>query len=83
MLLLVNKDGTANVLENPDNSSDSTEILQIENEMCTNVERGLQSIAVHPDFEENRFIYLYYNKYEEDCLADGSEMARGMLFLVL
>lgn len=73
MLLLVNKDGTVSVLEDPDDSSDSTEILQIEKEMCTNVERGLQSIAVHPDFEENRFIYLYYNKYKEDCLADDSE----------
>ena len=73
MLLLVNKDGTVSVLEDPDNSSDSTEILKLKKKMCTNVERGLQSIAVHPDFEENRFIYLYYNKHKEGCLADQSE----------
>jgi hypothetical protein len=73
MLLLVNKDGTVSVLEDPDKSPHSFVILELEEEICTNVERGLQSIAVHPDFEENRYIYLYYNKYKEECLADDSE----------
>ena len=72
-MLLINKDGKVSVLEDPDESSDSTEILKLEDKMCTNVERGLQSIAIHPDFEENRYIYLYYTKHNEDCLADDSE----------
>jgi len=61
------------VLEDTDVSSDSTEILNLEKRMCTNVERGLQTIAVHPDFEKNRYIYLYYTKHKDDCLADDSE----------
>ena len=73
MLLLVNKSGKVSVLEDPDESSDSDEILDIEKKMCTNTERGLQSIAVHPEFEDNRYIYLYYTKHKEDCLADDSE----------
>uniref|UniRef100_A0A7S4AAF2 PKD domain-containing protein n=2 Tax=Pseudo-nitzschia australis TaxID=44445 RepID=A0A7S4AAF2_9STRA len=73
MLLLVNKSGKVRVLEDPDESSDTTDILDIEDKMCTNVERGLQSIAVHPEFEENRYIYLYYTKHKEDCLADDSD----------
>ena len=73
MLMLVNKDGTVSVLEDPDKSSDSMVILKLKDKMCTDVERGLQSIAVHPVFEENLYIYLYYNKYKEGCLADDSE----------
>lgn len=72
MMLLVNKNGIVSVLEHPDESSNTTEILRLENEMCTDGERGLQSVAVHPQFEENRYIYLYYAKYKEGCLADGS-----------
>jgi len=72
-MLLINKGGKVSVLEDPDESPSSTEILEIEDKMCTNIERGLQSIAVHPDFEENLYIYLYYNKEKEDCLANDSE----------
>eukprot|EP00536_Pseudo-nitzschia_multiseries_P014847 jgi/Psemu1/327687/estExt_fgenesh1_pg.C_7760001 len=73
MLMLVNKSGKVSLLEDPDESSKSIEILNLESKMCTNVERGLQTIAIHPDFEENRYIYLYYTKHKEDCLADDSE----------
>lgn len=73
MMLLVNKGGTVSVLEDPDDSSDSTEILELEDEICTNTERGLQSIALHLDFEDNRYVYLYYTKNKDDCLADDSE----------
>lgn len=33
--------------------------------LCTNGERGLGDVAVHPDFENNHYVYLYYtyNKY--------------------
>jgi glucose/arabinose dehydrogenase/chitodextrinase len=48
--------------------------------MCTNGERALGGVAVHPDFATNNFIYLYYayNK-SGDCaeLTDGQENGPG------
>lgn len=74
MLLLVHKDGVVTVVEDPDNSPDNFEILDLDGKMCTDTERGLQTIAVHPKFGiDNHFIYLYYNKFREDCLADDSD----------
>ncbi len=73
MLMLVSKEGTVSVLENPDDSQDFTVILDLDGKMCTNTERGLQTIAVHPQFEENRYVYLYYNKFKEGCLDDDSD----------
>ena len=48
-------------------------ILDLDGKMCTSRERGLQTIAVHPNFSENRYIYLYYNLFREGCLADDSQ----------
>jgi Glucose / Sorbosone dehydrogenase len=73
MLLLGSKEGQVSVVENPDESPDATLILDLKDEMCHDTERGLQNIAVHPDFAVNRFIYLFYNKFKEGCLADDSE----------
>jgi hypothetical protein len=74
MLLLVHKDGVVTVVEDPDNSPDNVEILDLHGKMCTDTERGLQTIAVHPTFGiDNHFVYLYYNKFREDCLADDSD----------
>ena len=58
MLLLSSKEGIIRVLEDPDESDESMVVLDIENRICHNGERGLQSIRPHPDFAENRYIYL-------------------------
>lgn len=73
MLMLVSKEGKVSLLEDPDNSDDYSVILDLDGKMCTNRERGLQTIAVHPQFEENRFVYLYYNMFREGCLDDDSD----------
>lgn len=74
MLLLVHKDGEVSVLEDPDNSPESFQILDLDGRMCTDTERGLQTIAVHPKFgTDNHYIYLFYNRFREDCLADKSD----------
>lgn len=71
MLLLIHKDGVVSVLEDPDNNRTVMDILDLGDKMCTDTERGLQTIAVHPKFgTDNHFIYLYYNKFREGCLAD-------------
>jgi PKD repeat protein len=67
ILLLVHKRGKVTLLENPDVDSSSRTILTLEGNLCTNGERGLQSIAVHPEFVTNRFIYLYYTKLIDGC----------------
>jgi glucose/arabinose dehydrogenase len=73
MLILIAKEGKVSVLEDPDDSSTSETILDLSGEMCTETERGLHSIAVHPDFESTQYVYLFYTQYKEGCLADDSE----------
>lgn len=73
MLILISKEGKVSVLEDPDESPSSQTILDLSGNMCTETERGLHSITVHPDFESNPYVYLYYTKYKEGCLADDSE----------
>jgi hypothetical protein len=41
--------------------------------MCTDGERGLQNVAIHPNFKENRYVYLFYTKFKEGCLRDKNE----------
>jgi hypothetical protein len=70
MMILNEKTGRVHVLENPDESPESIEILDLQSAVCTNGERGLQSTVPHPDFSDNRWIYAFYTKYREDCLED-------------
>jgi len=67
ILLVVEKRGQVSVVENPDDSPDARIILDLSNNLCTDGERGLQSIAIHPNFAENRFVYLFYAEYIEGC----------------
>jgi len=76
LLLLVSKVGKVHAIEDPDsNFSKAKEILNLGGKMCTETERGLQSIAIHPDFTENRYVYLYYTKFKEGCLVDSDAPA--------
>ena len=34
-------------------------------EICTNGERGLQSLVFHPNFETNLFVYVFYTGWRE------------------
>ena len=67
ILLIVEKEGKVTVLENPDESPTAKTILDLDGKLCTDGERGLQSIAIHPNFKNNRFVYLYYTEYLEGC----------------
>jgi len=67
IMLIAEKAGKIVVLENPDESSTTRIILDLEGRICTDGERGLQSITVHPNFRENRFVYLFYAHYLEGC----------------
>mmetsp|Transcript_22440 Transcript_22440/g.62495 ORF Transcript_22440/g.62495 Transcript_22440/m.62495 type:complete len:867 (-) Transcript_22440:179-2779(-) len=70
MLLLSMKRGLVHVMRNPDESTKTEQILDLEHKLCTNGERGMQSIAPHPNFAENNWLYIYYTAYAEECLED-------------
>jgi Glucose / Sorbosone dehydrogenase len=76
MLILVDRMGLVSVLEDPDNSPLSITILDLGKRgtgMCTNYERGLQNIVLHPQFESNRLVYLYYTLFKEGCFTDQGD----------
>jgi len=76
LLILVNKNGRVTALQDPDNNDSEWEtILDLAEEICTNGERGLQQAVIHPDFEKNRLIYLFYTKFKEGCLEDVKQAA--------
>jgi hypothetical protein len=59
MLLLVSKEGIVSVVENSVESSGAIVILDSVGKMCLNMEHGVQCIAIHPDFIENRYVSFY------------------------
>ena len=68
MLLIASDSGTVRALENPDEADEAITMLDLrfeDNEICTNGERGLQSVAIDPNFDENYFIYVFYTSYRE------------------
>jgi glucose/arabinose dehydrogenase len=72
MLLLSSKLGEINVLEDPDNSDDFFKIADLSSILCINGERGLQTILPHPDFQSNRFIFMYYTRMTPNCPDNAS-----------
>jgi glucose/arabinose dehydrogenase len=89
MLLVASKNGEVKVLENPDElgsttleEDSKTVILDLSEDyiMCTNGERGIQSLIVHPDFGyDNLWVYIYYNQYADGCLEDKNNGPRNIL----
>lgn len=78
MLIIASDSGKVRALEDPDESDKVITILDLrmENEeICTNGERGVQSLVLHPDFDENFLIYLFYMGYRE------VRMSRSQSFL--
>ena len=73
MLLLSMKRGNIHVMTDPDNSMETKHILDLEYKLCTNGERGFQSIVPHPNFLENNWLYVYYTAYSPDCLEAQSK----------
>jgi glucose/arabinose dehydrogenase len=79
MLLLSSKKGKIMVLEDPDNSDENIVIADLESIMCHNGERGLQSIRPHPNFSQNRYIYMFYMRLSNDCIQDVQDGPRNRL----
>ena len=79
LLLLFTKLGEIFVLEDPDNSDDNFVALNMENRMCHDGERGLQSIRPHPNFKSNRFIYMFYSHRRDGCAESATNGPRNRL----
>lgn len=79
MLILSMKRGHVHVMTNPDESTATQQILDLEHQLCTNGERGMQSVVPHPNFVENNWLYLYYTAYSPDCLEDPNFGPRNRL----
>ena len=67
MLILSSKEGSMNVLENPDNSDSVYNVADFSPILCTNGPRGVYSIVPHPDFMINRFLFVYYTRIAPGC----------------
>ncbi|KAL3913617.1 MAG: hypothetical protein SGILL_006417, partial [Bacillariaceae sp.] len=81
MLLLSSKDGKLTVLENPDESDESMVVLDLGETvgLCENGERGLQSVAIHPEFNienDNYWIYLFFTEFKNNCF-EGNEFSNS------
>ncbi len=81
MMILSAKKGQINVLENPDESPDSLKIMDLSNgqKLCTNGERGLQTVIPSPNFAENRHVFAFFTSYKEDCPEDPEEGAHNVV----
>jgi hypothetical protein len=74
MMILNSKDGKVNALEDPDNSPDAIEILDLNgDELCENGERGLHTVIPHPNFnvDGNYWMYAFYTSFQADCTEDA------------
>jgi glucose/arabinose dehydrogenase len=52
-------------------------MLDIEEKVCTEGERGLNTVLPHPDFATNRWVYLYYTTLDKnggcgESMEDGA-----------
>jgi glucose/arabinose dehydrogenase/PKD repeat protein len=57
-LLITEQGGRVRILKS--NALLGTPALVLGGRVCANSERGLLGVAVDPEFEQNRFVYLYY-----------------------
>eukprot|EP00978_Attheya_sp_CCMP212_P028431 scaffold98084_cov36-Attheya_sp.AAC.4 len=63
-VLVATKNGIIKVYD--ENFQEIATSLDVSNVLCTDQERGLQSILIHPNFEHNKFIYVYYMHKGDD-----------------
>jgi hypothetical protein len=59
-LFVVERDGRVYVIENDPGVATRTLFLDIADSVTTVTEGGLLSLAFHPDYEDNRFLYVVY-----------------------
>jgi glucose/arabinose dehydrogenase len=66
-LFVVERGGLVRVVKG--NTLQSGSFLDLRGPVSAGGERGLLNIAFHPDFETNRFVYVYYTRSDGDILV--------------
>ena len=70
MMITSGKNGDVYVFEDPDTSDDKIHSLKFSDKICMNGERGLLTLRVHPNFEDNNWVYLFYTAHRDGCRED-------------
>lgn len=66
LLFLGSKNGKIYVIVNPNETPDEQHLL-LDLPVCTNGERGVQTLLPHPDFDTNGYLYIYRTELKGDC----------------
>ena len=69
MMILNSKEGQINVLEDPDESPYSIEIMDLldgDTKVCTNGERGLHTVIPSPNFAKNRHLFAFFYEIQRE-----------------
>ena len=75
MLLICQRKGEVIAMLDPDiPDSKTVKVLDIEDKVCNQGERGISQVQPHPDFLANRYVYLFYT-YDKNgnCKFSDSE----------
>lgn len=70
LLFLGSKFGQVYVIINPNDDPENQHLL-MDMPVCTNGERGVQTVLPHPNFQQNAFLYVYRTERREGCDFDG------------
>jgi glucose/arabinose dehydrogenase len=73
-LYVVEKTGKVEILEG--NAPRSTPFLNISDKISTNIEQGLLSIAFHPNYTSNSYVYAFYSKKSSSSPNGDSVISR-------
>lgn len=81
LIYVVDKQGTITVFPNDPNvtTAEAVTLLDIRNEVRNYHEQGLLSIAFHPQFAQNRYVYMYYIEGGDDNDKTGNAFSDGVL----
>ncbi|KAL3942729.1 MAG: hypothetical protein SGBAC_003136 [Bacillariaceae sp.] len=75
-MLISEKNGKIHVMEDPLSLNSGTRtVANLEGVICTNGERGVNSMLVDPDFNTNRYVYVYYTWNKNDFCGTDSDQA--------
>lgn len=61
-LILVDRLGFVYWMDNPESSPEKQLILDISSRVCGDGSRGLLSAVLHPEFQTNRWLYVFYTR---------------------
>lgn len=74
-LLISEKSGNIFLMEDPLSlGSNLTQVLDISGRICTNGERGINSMLIDPNFNSNRYVYVWYTwNWNNSCGTDSDD----------